>query len=104
MEINEQDFVKLVEEAGKYSLVDFYSPWCGPCKIMTPIIDELSEEFKDKEILIGKVNIDEHKNIAEKFNIMAIPTQILFKNGKIIEEMPGLRDKDEIIEAINKNF
>lgn len=77
-------------------LVDFYATWCGPCMMLAPIIDEISEEYKDK-IRVIKVNIDDNQELAIKYNIMSIPTLGLFKNGNLETMLIGLRSKEEIV-------
>ena len=102
MEINDQNFVKEVEESQGVALVDFYAPWCGPCKIMAPIIEEIEKEFKDKNVKVFKINIDENRVSAEKYNVMSIPTLGIFENGKLKEQAVGLKPKEGIIELIEK--
>ena len=80
-------------------LVDFYADWCGPCKMMSPIIDNIAEELGEK-VKVGKVNIDDNKELAMQFGIMSIPTIIIFKEGKADKTFVGLRDKEEIIQGI----
>jgi thioredoxin 1 len=89
----EQDFSKEVNDSELPVLVDFWAPWCMPCKMMAPILDELSESM-NKKIKIVKINIEnpENMNLALKFNIQSIPNMKLFKNGNIVEEFIGLRD------------
>ncbi len=104
MQLTDQNFKKEVEEANKLVLVDFFATWCGPCKLLVPIIEELIEEYKDKEIKIGKLDIDDNKEMAEKYNIMGIPTLILFKQGKIIEQVSGFQTKEDLKQLIDKNM
>ncbi len=73
-------------------LVDFWAPWCGPCKAIAPILDELSKDLAGK-LTIAKVNVDEAGEIAAQFSVRAIPTMILFKNGQVVEQFTGLQDK-----------
>ena len=94
----ENDFKSLID---KDAIVDFYADWCGPCKMMSPIIDEIAEELGDK-VKVGKVNSDENIILAEKFGIMSIPTIIIFKNGEIVQTFVGVTDKTKIIEAVNR--
>lgn len=105
MQFTEQNFVQEVEQGKGLVLVDFFAEWCGPCRVMGPIIEELFEEFKGKEgIKIGKLNIDESSKTAQKYNVMSIPTLILFKDGQKIEQLVGLQDKDSLKNLIIKNL
>lgn len=83
------------------TLVDFYAEWCGPCKMIGPIVEEVSGELTDVQIV--KINVDEHSDIAQKYGVMSIPTLILFKDGKEVEKNIGFMPKEDLIEFINKN-
>lgn len=82
-------------------LVDFYATWCGPCMMLAPIIDEISEEYKDK-VEVVKVNIDDNQELAIKYNIMSIPTLAIFKEGNLENMLIGLRSKEEIVRMFTK--
>ena len=97
--LNGIEFVKSVEESEDLVLVDFYAEWCGPCKMMAPILDQISEEVKDFA-KVYKVDIDESQNLAVKYDIMAVPTMKIFKNGEVVEEIVGFQPKDGIIEKL----
>ena len=84
-------------------LVDFFAEWCMPCVMMGPIVDDLSEEFEGKA-KIGKVNIDDNSEIASKHNIQSIPTFVLFKDGKVVEQITGSKAQYELSELVNKHL
>jgi thioredoxin 1 len=77
-------------------LVDFWAPWCVPCRVMGPIIEELSNEIDSAKIKIGKLNVDENGTTAMKYNVMSIPTFIIFKNGEVAEQISGSMEKDAL--------
>jgi thioredoxin 1 len=83
-------------------LVDFWAPWCGPCQMMGPIIEELGKDYEGKAIKIGKVNVDENSEIAGKYGIMSIPSFMLFKNGEVADQVTGGLQKEKLVEMINK--
>lgn len=103
IKLNNENFNKEVKESSKLVLIDFYADWCGPCKMMSPIIDEIANEVDDR-VKICKLNVDESQNIAIKYNVMSIPTLIIFKNGVMINNIVGLRQKQEILNIINNNL
>jgi len=96
---NDINFPDEVIEASKEKpvLVDFFAVWCGPCQSQGPIIDEVAKEIDDRGI-VGKLNIDEAKKIAEDYNVMSVPTMILFKDGKVAETVTGLQAKENLLE------
>jgi thioredoxin 1 len=94
-EVTDQTFDTEVVKSGRSVLVDFWAPWCGPCRSLSPLLEKLAVEYKDK-IKIVKVNIDENPEIASKYNISAIPTVLFFKNGQVMEQVIGIRPLDEL--------
>lgn len=95
--LNEQNFEQEVLKQD-LALVDFYADWCGPCKMMAPIIDAIANERQD--ITIGKVNVDENPVLSSQYKIMTIPTIIVFKNGEIANQISGLRSKDQLLDLL----
>ena len=82
-------------------LVDFWAEWCGPCKMIAPVLDELASEY-DGKVKIGKVNIDEHQGLAAEYGIRAIPTLLVFKNGQVQEQIVGMRSKRDLKASLDK--
>lgn len=97
--LTENNFEEEVLKSEKPVLVDFWATWCGPCKMIAPILNEIAEEYKDR-LKVGKVNIDEQANLAAKFHISSIPTLLLFQDGRIINMSVGFCSKAEIEEMI----
>ena len=93
---NENDFEDEVLKSNLPVIVDFWAEWCGPCKMLTPILEELSDEMKN-EINVVKVNLDENQDLAMKYSIRSIPTLLLFKEGNLIDTKVGLLPKNEIV-------
>lgn len=97
--LNEKNFEEEVLKTEKTVLIDFWASWCGPCKMMSPVIDKIAEEMQDK-VKVCKINIDEEQNLAVKYNVMSIPTFIVLKNGKEVGRSVGVQDKSEILAMI----
>ena len=98
LKITADNFKKEVLEENKKVLIDFYADWCGPCKMLSPVIEAVAKENKDTKFV--KVNVDEAQEIAMEYNIMSIPTLIILKDGKEINRMVGFADKSEITSMI----
>lgn len=103
LEITEKNFQEKVLDSDKPVLVDFWASWCGPCRAVGPIIDELAEDYKDKAV-IGKVNVDEQQALSERFKVMSIPTLLIFKNGEVVHQMIGARPYDELAAELDKHI
>ncbi len=105
MIFNDQNFIEEVEKFDGLAMVDFYATWCGPCQLMAPIIQELIDEYKDNSnVKIGKMDIDQNPTMTEKYEVMSVPTIILFKQGKIINKKIGYADKAEFKQMIDDNL
>ena len=98
LNINRQNFQEEVLNSNKPVLLDFWAPWCGPCRMVVPIVEEIAEERSD--IKVGKVNVDEQPELASQYNVMSIPTLVVIKNGKVVNQSVGAKSKEEILEMI----
>lgn len=101
IDFTDQSFEKEVIKNDTPVVVDFWAPWCGPCKMVAPIIEELSQEYEGK-VKFGKVNVDENSEIASSFGIMSIPTLMVFKNGQPLKAMIGAQGKEAIKKGIEE--
>ncbi len=95
-ELDADNFQKEVLEAGLPVLVDFWAPWCGPCQALAPTIEDLAKNYSDK-VKIAKVNIDNHPELANKYQVMSIPTLLLFRDGKVDKQHIGLISRDKLV-------
>ena len=101
LEITDSNFEETVLKSDKPVMVDFWAAWCGPCRMVGPIIDELSEEYEGKAI-IGKVDIDSNQQYAAQFGVRNIPTVLIFKDGELVDRKVGVSSKNDYAEAIDK--
>ena len=99
LKITNENFENEVLNSDKTTIVDFYADWCGPCKMMSPIIDKIAEE--NGNIKVGKLDVDNAQDIAMKYNVMSIPTIIVFKNGAEFKRFVGVTSKSDILNALN---
>ena len=99
--MNEEEFKKLIDSK-ELTVVDFFATWCGPCRMLGPILEEIADEMKD-EFKFGKIDIDENFDIAKTYGIMSVPTLVLFKDNKVVDKIVGLKSKNQILEILFKN-
>src|ERR1041385_1525017 len=100
--LTQDNFTSEVLQSGPPVLVDFWAEWCGPCKMIAPVLDELATEY-DGKVRIGKVNIDEHPTLAAEYGVRAIPTLLMFKGGQVSEQMVGARSKRDLKASFDKS-
>ena len=100
LNITKENFDELVMNIGKPILLDFWAPWCGPCQQVAPIVEQLAEDQED--ILVGKVNVDDEMELAQRFRVLSIPTLIVVKGGEVTAKAVGFRTRQEILDLIKK--
>jgi thioredoxin 1 len=103
MELTEETFEQEVLKATMPVLVDFWAAWCGPCKMIAPIVEELATEYEGK-LKIGKVDVDNNQKIAMQYGIRSIPTLLVFKGGKVVEQIVGAAPKKTLVEKLSKHL
>lgn len=98
LKITNQNFESAVINSDKPVLLDFWASWCGPCRMVSPLVDEIAQE--NPQFLVGKVNVDEEPELAQKFGIMSIPSLVVMKGGKIVRQVTGARPKAQLLELL----
>lgn len=98
IDINKNNFEQVILNADRKVLLDFWAPWCGPCRMVVPLVEEIAEENPD--ILVGKVNVDIESELANQFGVMTIPTLVVMERGKVINKAVGARPKDAILDLL----
>ena len=97
LKVNNSNFEEVMASE-KTVLLDFYADWCGPCRMVSPLVDQIADEHP--EYLIGKINVDEEGELAQKFDVMSIPTLVVIKNGQVVNQSTGARPKDQILDLL----
>ncbi len=97
--ITKENFETLVLKSEKTVLVDFWASWCGPCRMVSPVVDEIAEERTD--IVVGKINVDEQQELAIQYGVMSIPTLAVFKNGEVVNKAVGAQPKEDILAMVD---
>jgi thioredoxin 1 len=103
LEVNDSNFKSEVTDSEMPVLVDFWAPWCGPCKMIAPVLEELAKEY-DGRVKIVKLNVDDSPDTASEFGIRSIPTLILFKDGKVFEQTVGAQSKENLKQLVDKSL
>ena len=101
IQLTDETFDKDVVQAAEPVLVDFWAPWCGPCRMLAPIVEELSKEYEGKAF-VGKLNTDDNPATASRYNISAIPTMLFFKGGQVVDQLVGVHSKTDIKNKLDK--
>lgn len=101
--LTNQNFDEEVVKSNLPVLVDFWAEWCGPCRMISPIVDQVANEYSGK-LKVGKINVDEEQDLAIKFGVMSIPTLLVFKQGKIVDQVVGAMSKDQLVSRVEQNL
>lgn len=101
LELTKQNFNEYVSNSNKPVMIDFWASWCGPCRMLAPIFEEIAKEVKD-EVMVAKLNVDENAEIAGQYHVAAIPTILVFKQGKVTARRTGMMSKEEILQLLEQ--
>ena len=100
LELTDGNFSQTIQESDVPVLVDFWAPWCGPCRLIAPVVEQVATDY-DGKLRVGKVNTDDNQQVASQFNIRAIPTLLFFKNGEVVDQIVGQVNADQLAERVN---
>lgn len=100
IQLNKDNFKENVMDSDKVVLVDFYADWCGPCKMMAPVVAEIAKE--NPQFVVGKINTDEQQELSQKYSIFSIPTLMVFKGGQVVDKQVGACSKEELLKKMNQ--
>lgn len=104
--VTDSNFSEEVEQSGDLTMIDFWAAWCGPCRIIAPTVEKLADEYADRGLRVGKLDVDENPSTAARFGVRSIPTVLFFRNGEVVDRLVGAMPKpyfDEKIEALLQN-
>ncbi|GAB4252464.1 MAG: hypothetical protein Kow00129_13370 [Thermoleophilia bacterium] len=103
LELTEENFQSTVLEAGRPVLVEFWAPWCGPCRTMSPIVDELASELAEA-LLVARLNVDEHRTVATRYDVFSIPALLLFNQGRVVKRIIGALPKRRLLDELREHL
>ena len=103
VELTNANFTQEVLQSEVPVFIDFWAPWCGPCKMMAPVIEKVAGEFAGK-VKVGKVNVDDHGDLAQQYNILSIPTFMIFKGGQVVEQFSGAMPKETLVQKLQAHL
>jgi len=104
LEVSDADFTEKIEDADGLAIVDFWAEWCGPCKIVAPIVEQLAEDFEDRGLVVGKVDVDSNPQTASRFGVRSIPSILFFKDGELVDSVIGAVPKGQLQKKIEAHL